>query len=133
MAPEIPEQYIALRSQWPKYPLDQYHYQVSQLTSITSKTRTFYAIPLAGHITVNSAAVGYYCSLHLICSWAFPDLFSIEWSDPKCIRDLPTTIDFVGATQRGQKYSMKFLNVTQPFGNDSSNPIRNLANFQYFN
>jgi hypothetical protein len=26
---------------------------------------------------------------------------------------------------------MKFPNITQPFGNDSSNPIRNLANFQY--
>jgi hypothetical protein len=69
MAPEIPEQYIALRSQWPKYPLDQYHSQVasyaplliisgqldpatplnqvSHLSSITSKTRIFYAIPLA--------------------------------------------------------------------------------------
>jgi pimeloyl-ACP methyl ester carboxylesterase len=142
MAPENPEKYIALRSQWPKYPLDQYRYQVasyapllmisgqldpsttfdpaSQLASITSKTRTFYAIPLAGHVTVNMAAVGYDCSLKLICSWTFPALFPVEWSDPKCIRDLPVTIDFVGATQQGMQYSMKFLNVSRPFGNGSS-------------
>jgi pimeloyl-ACP methyl ester carboxylesterase len=141
MAPELPQQYISLRPKWPKYQLDQYHDQiasyspvlmlsgqldpattldqVTQLASITSKTRTFYTIPLAGHVTVNLAAVGYYCPLRLMCSWAFPDLFPVEWSDPKCIRDLPITIDFVGATTLGQQYSMKFLNVSRPFGNNS--------------
>jgi fermentation-respiration switch protein FrsA (DUF1100 family) len=52
--------------------------QASQLASITSKTRTFYAIPLAEHITVNIAALGYHCPLQLICSWAFSDLFPVE-------------------------------------------------------
>jgi pimeloyl-ACP methyl ester carboxylesterase len=140
MAPENPEKYILLRSQWPKYSLDQYRFQLAaytpllmisgqldpatgfdqaaQLASITSKTRTFYAIPLAGHVTVNMAALGYDCSLKLICSWLFPDLFPVEWRDPKCIRDLPTTFDFVGATERGVQYSLKFFNISRPFGNE---------------
>ncbi|CAF4388851.1 unnamed protein product [Rotaria sp. Silwood2] len=117
MAPNNAEQLISLRAQWPKYPLDQYYSKVasytpllmisgqldpstmfdqaSQLASITSKTRTFYAIPLAGHITVNIAQVGYYCPLHLVCAWAFPAIFPSEWNDPQCIRYLPTTLDFL--------------------------------------
>ncbi|CAF4705829.1 unnamed protein product, partial [Rotaria socialis] len=64
--------YFKLRSRWPKYPLDKYYgkfaeeapvlmlsgqldpatvfEQASHLASITSKTRKFYAIPLAGHV-----------------------------------------------------------------------------------
>jgi hypothetical protein len=102
--------------------------QVAQLASLTSKTRTFYTIPLVGHVTVNLAAVGYYCPLRLMCSWAFPDVFPIEWNDPKCIRDLPTTIDFIGATTLGQQYSMKFLNVSRPFGNNSFDTTSNSNN-----
>ncbi|CAF3910527.1 unnamed protein product [Rotaria sordida] len=145
MAPNNSEQTISFRAQWPKYPLDQYYAKVasytpllmlsgqldpattfplaSQLASITSKTRTFYGIPLAGHVTVNIAKVGFYCPLHLMLAWAFPNNFPSEWSDPQCIRSLPTTLDFVGATPLGQEYSMKFLNISRPFGNDSYDSI----------
>ena len=140
---------VAIRSQWPRYPRDQYHDQVASyspllmisgeldpatifsqvalLASTTSKTRTFYGIPLAGHGTINLALVGYTCPLHLICSWAFPDLFPVEWSDPKCIRDMPTSIDFVGATESGQRNSLFVLNISRPFGNDTSGPMVNSA------
>ncbi|CAF3634807.1 unnamed protein product [Rotaria sordida] len=109
MAPNNSEQTISFRAQWPKYPLDQYYSKVasytpllmlsgqldpattfplaSQLASITSKTRTFYGIPLAGHVTVNIAKVGFYCPLHLMLAWAFPNNFSSEWSDPQSSYD----------------------------------------------
>lgn len=146
VAPNILEQYITLRPQWPKYSLDQYRYkvasyspllmisgqldlatpfdQVSQLAAVTAKTSTFYGVPLTGHVTMSVAHVGYFCPLHLICSWAFPDLFPVEWSDPKCLGDLPTIIDFVGDTEIGRQYSRKLLNISRPFGNDSSHSIR---------
>ncbi|UJR11080.1 hypothetical protein I4U23_015262 [Adineta vaga] len=111
--------------------LDQYHFQVAsytpllmisgqldsstpfdqatQLASITSKTRTFYAIPIAGHITINIAAVGYYCPSQLICSWTFPDLFPKTWSD----------------SQLGRHYSMKFMNISRPFHNHTDKLIPN--------
>ncbi|UJR12928.1 hypothetical protein I4U23_017101 [Adineta vaga] len=54
------------------------------------------------------ALAGYYCPIHLICSWIFPDVFPVEWNDSKCIRDMPTTIDFVGATQPVQQTAMFF-------------------------
>ncbi|CAF1358307.1 unnamed protein product [Rotaria sp. Silwood1] len=149
MTPNNAVKLISFRAQWPKYPLDQYYakvasytpllmlsgqldpsttfYLASQLASITSKTRTFYAIPLAGHVTVNIAKVGFYCPLRLVCAWAFPNNFPSEWNDPQCIRYLPTTIDFVGATPLGQKYSMKLLNISRPFGNDSYDPTPKLC------
>ncbi|CAF3843729.1 unnamed protein product [Rotaria sordida] len=153
MAPNNSEQTISFRAQWPKYPLDQYYAKVasyspllmlsgqldpattfplaSQLASITSKTRTFYGIPLAGHVTLNIAKVGFYCPLHLMLAWAFPNNFPSEWNDPQCIRSLPTTLDFVGATPLGQEYSMKFLNISRPFGNDSYDSIPD-SNFLFF-
>ncbi|CAF2126765.1 unnamed protein product [Rotaria magnacalcarata] len=93
--------------------------QASSLAAITTKTRAFYAIPLAGHVTVNIAQVGYLCSLTLTLSWLFPT----SWSDTQCIQDLPTTVDFVGATAMGQQYSLKLLNVSLPFGVFTSNSI----------
>lgn len=145
MAPDNGEQLIVLRYQWPKYPLDQYRYQLAsyapllmisgqldpatvfqqaaQLASITSSTRTFYSIPLGGHGTITLGLAGYDCPLHLICSWAFPSLFPAQWSDPICIRRMPTTIDFVGSTEAGRQVSMQFFNVSRPFGNDSAEPI----------
>jgi hypothetical protein len=145
IAPSFLKDDISLRARWPKYSVDQYRYRVAsyspllmisgqldpatpfdqlpQLAAITSKTRTFYGIPLAGHVTISMALAGYLCPLHLIVSWAFPNVFPAEWSDPKCIGELPTTIDFVGATEHGRRYSMKYFNTSQPFGNGSFSPI----------
>ncbi|CAF3993881.1 unnamed protein product, partial [Rotaria sordida] len=132
IAPDLRSDFVALRQAWPKYPLDEYRYHLanssvlmiagqldgatpldfaSHLASITGKIRTLYSIPLSGHIIQSFiTATGYTCPLHLILSWAFPALFPSEWNDPACIRDLPTTIDFVGATVMGQMSSMKLLN-----------------------
>ncbi|CAM4897798.1 unnamed protein product [Rotaria socialis] len=134
--------YFTLRSRWPKYPLDKYYgkfaeeapvlmlsgqldpatvfEQASHLASITSKTRKFYAIPLAGHVTVNIGVVGFSCPMNLVLAWSFPKLFPVVFSDPRCIQDLPTTIDFVGATEIGRQYSLKLLNISLPFGNQTS-------------
>ncbi|CAF1485715.1 unnamed protein product [Adineta steineri] len=133
-----PLQYNVLRSKWPKYRLDRYRYKISSyspllmlngqidpttityqaehLASITTKTRTFYEIPLAGHITSTLAQVGYTCPLQLICSWLFPSVFPKDWKNPSCIRDLPVTIDFAGETSHGRDISIKFFNISHPFG-----------------
>jgi len=104
----------------------------SHLASITGKTRTFYSIPLSGHIIeLFVTATGYTCPLNLILSWAFPSLFSSEWSDPACLLDLPTTIDFVGATEMGRASSLKLLNVNLPFGNMETPQIANRATSDY--
>ncbi|CAF1328512.1 unnamed protein product [Rotaria magnacalcarata] len=132
--------YFALRSQWPKYPLDKYYgnfaadapvlmlsgqlvpatvfEQASHLGSITSKTRKFYAIPLAGHVTVNIGVVSYLCPITIATSWLFPKLFPANYGDPRCIQDLPTTIDFTGVTEVGRQCSLKLLNINRPFGNE---------------
>ena len=145
MAPDLYSVIMSVRSQWPKYAIDQYRYKVAsyspllmisgqldpatpfehmpQLASMTAKTRTLYGIPLVGHFAIHVAEVGFLCPLHLVCSWAFPDLFPEEWRDPKCVGDMPTTIDFVGATELGQKSSMKLLNISRPFGNSSKDRI----------
>ncbi|CAF3528716.1 unnamed protein product [Rotaria socialis] len=104
---KYPSNYFALRAPWPKYPLDQYYgqyaknsqvlmlsgqldpstvfQQASCLAAITTKTRKFYAIPLAGHVTVDMAQVSYLCPLTLTLSWLFPALFPPSWSDTQCI------------------------------------------------
>jgi hypothetical protein len=104
----------------------------SHLASITRKTRTLYSIPLSGHILeLFVTATGYTCPLNLILSWAFPDLFPSEWSDPACIQYLPTTIDFVGATEMVQMSSFKLLNVSLPFGTINTNQTENRASSDY--
>ena len=104
----------------------------SYLASITGKTRTLYTIPLSGHIIqLYVSTTGYTCPLHLILSWTFPALFPSEWSDPTCIRDLPTTIDFVGATAMGQASSLKLLNVSLPFGDMNITQVTNQASSSY--
>lgn len=137
MASERPSNYFSLRAEWPKYPLDQYYGRyasnvsvlmlsgqldpaatfpdASYLASLTEKTRKFYEIPLAGHVTIEILAAGYSCPADIAMSWLFPDLFPAEFGDPRCIKDLPRTIDFVGATELGQQYSLKFLNTKKPF------------------
>jgi hypothetical protein len=67
----------------------------------------------------------------LILSWAFPSLFPSEWSDPTCIQDLPTTIDFVGATEMGRDSSLKLLNMSLPFGNMNTSQTENRASSHY--
>ncbi|CAF1481214.1 unnamed protein product, partial [Adineta steineri] len=140
-APQKPLQYNLLYPQWPKYPLDQYRFQIStyspllmlnggldaatityqseHLASITTPNRTFYEIPLAGHVTSTIAAVGYTCPLQLILSWLFPLVFPANWKDPSCIRNLPTSIDFVGVTEAVQQISMALFNISQPFGSNN--------------
>ena len=142
-----------MRQAWPKYPLDEYRYRLanssvlmiagqldaaapldfaSHLASITGKTRTLYSIPLSGHIILTFVtATGYTCPLNLMLSWAFPALFPSEWSDPTCIQDLPTTIDFVGATEMGRASSLKLLNVSLPFGNMNITQVTNQASSSY--
>ncbi|CAF2771457.1 unnamed protein product [Rotaria sp. Silwood2] len=159
MAPENPKFMISLRSKWPKYPLDEYHHKVAtnstvlmlssqldmaahldyaiHLATITAKTRTFYAFPLIGHVIIPIALLGYQCPLKLISSWAFPNLFPSEWSDPSCIQEFPTTIDFVGAHEQGRFASMKYLNISKPFDklNLSAIPnssIRSTSAYEFF-
>jgi hypothetical protein len=104
----------------------------SHLASITGKTRTLYSIPLSGHIIeLFVTATGYTCPLNLILYWAFPALFPTEWSDPACIQNLPTTIDFVGATEMGQMSSLKLLNISLPFGNTNASQTGNRASSDY--
>jgi hypothetical protein len=64
-------------------------------------------------------------------SWAFPALFPNEWSDPACIQNLPTTIDFVGATEMGRASSLKLLNVSLPFGHTNISETKNRASSNY--
>ncbi|CAF3430599.1 unnamed protein product [Rotaria sp. Silwood2] len=147
IAGKIDFKYTSLRSQWPKYPLDQYRNKVAsyspvlmlsgqfdtaapldyavQLLSLTGKTRTLYTFPLVGHVIIVMAAFEFTCPIHLICSWAFPDLFPPEWSNSTCIQDFPTKIDFVGATEPGQLFSLKYLNMSKPFGNSTSTSLPN--------
>ncbi|CAF4706487.1 unnamed protein product, partial [Rotaria sp. Silwood2] len=54
---------------------------------------------------------------------AFPSVFPTEWSDPACLKDLPTMIDFVGETTMGQMSSLKFLNVTRPFEDSKTKAV----------
>jgi pimeloyl-ACP methyl ester carboxylesterase len=137
IAPNTNAKYIALRDLWPRYALDQYSsrvasysplmmitglldpstlfHEAAQVASITARTRTFHPIPLSGHVTLNLIQAGFDCPLKLIFSWAFPAIFGA--GDPSCTQKMPTTIDFVGVTAGGQKASMNFLNVTQPFEN----------------
>ncbi|CAF4036137.1 unnamed protein product, partial [Rotaria sordida] len=68
-----------------------------KLPTITTKTRTWYLIPLVGHVIVSVASLGYSCPLQLI---PYPS----EWDDPTCIQDLPTRIDFIGATVHGSRF-----------------------------
>ncbi len=104
----------------------------SHLASITGKTRTFYSVPLSGHIILNFViAIGYTCPLHLILSWTFPSLFPSEWSDPTCLQDLPTTIDFVGKTERTRESSLRLLNVSLPFGNTNTSLSGNPSSANY--
>ncbi|CAF1239494.1 unnamed protein product [Rotaria magnacalcarata] len=146
--------YFALRSEWPLYPLDNYYgkfaakapvlmlsgqldpttvfEQASHLASITSKTRKFYAIPLAGHVTVNIGVVGFACPMNIVLAWSFPTLFPQAFSEPKCIQDLPTTIDFVGATEIGRQYSLKLLNISLPFGIQTSGASQSSPQTQAF-
>ncbi|CAF4023155.1 unnamed protein product [Adineta steineri] len=138
MASKDPTKYVKIRSKWPKYPLDEYHFKIASYTpllmlsgqldpstlydeavhlaSLTRKTRTFYGIPLAGHVSANIMQAGYDCPLHLIASWVFPDLFPSEWNDTNCIHKMPKTIDFVGETEPVRQISMKYLNINEPFG-----------------
>jgi hypothetical protein len=153
IAPDLRPDMIALRQAWPKYPLDEYRYLLanssvlmtsgpldgatvldfsSHLASITGKTRTFYSIPLSGHIIeLFVTATGYTCPLQLILSWAFPSLFPSEWNDPTCLQNLPTTIDFVGTTEMGRASSLKLLNVSLPFGNANTSLPGNSAFSHY--
>jgi hypothetical protein len=113
----------------PATPLD----FASHLASITGKTRTLYSISLSGHIIhLFLTTAGYTCPLHLILSWTFPSLFPDERSDPACLQDLPTTIDFVGTTEMGQMSSLKLLNTSSPFGNTNTSQIGNRAFSDYF-
>ncbi|CAF2091045.1 unnamed protein product [Rotaria magnacalcarata] len=129
IAPDLPSDLIALIDAWPKCPLDKYRCLLanssmlmiaarldgttpldfaSHLASITRKTRTFYTIPLSGHIIqLSLTTAGYTCPLHLILSWTFPSLFPSECNKPSCITDLPTMIDFVGETEMVQMSSLK--------------------------
>ncbi|CAF4653658.1 unnamed protein product [Rotaria sp. Silwood1] len=133
MAAENPKYIISLRSKWPKYPLDEYYHKVAtnstvlmlssqldmaanldyaiHLATMTAKTRTLYAFPLVDHVIIPIALLVYQCPLKLMCSWAFPDLFPLEWNDPSCIQEFPTTIDFVGAYQEGRLASMKLIEI----------------------
>ncbi|CAF3711473.1 unnamed protein product [Adineta steineri] len=143
MAPAKPLRYYHVRAQWPKYPIDQYRYQIanytpiymlsgqldpstvfdqaSQVAAFTTNTRKFYAIPLAGHVTVNMALLGYTCSVQLVSAWAFPKLFPSEWATADCIESYPTTIDFAAETNAVKQISMKFFNTTVIFGSNISN------------
>jgi hypothetical protein len=104
----------------------------SHLASITGKTRTFYSIPLSGHVILSFVtATGYTCPLHLMFSWTFPALFPSEWSDPACIQNLPTTIDFVDETEMTQASSLNLLNVTVPFGNMNASLPGNSVSANY--
>ncbi|CAF4778633.1 unnamed protein product [Rotaria sp. Silwood1] len=137
MSREDSSDVIALRSAWPKYSLDEYRYRVanssllmisgqldpatpfdlaSHLATIMIKTRKLYSIPLVGHVITPIASLGYSCPLQIILSWAFPALFQSERSDPACIQDLPTSIDFIGATEMGRQTSLTLFNLTLPFG-----------------
>ncbi|CAF4893843.1 unnamed protein product [Rotaria sp. Silwood1] len=159
MAAENPKYIISLRSKWPKYPLDEYYHKVAtnstvlmlssqldmaanldyaiHLATMTAKTRTFYAFPLVGHVIIPIALLGYQCPLKLMCSWAFPDLFPLEWNDPSCIQEFPTIIDFVGAHEQGRLVSMHYLNISKPFDklNSSVLPnssIRSMSAYDFF-
>jgi pimeloyl-ACP methyl ester carboxylesterase len=153
IAPALNPDIIALRQAWPKYALDEYRYRLanssvlmvsgqldgatpldfsSHLASITGKTRTFYSIPLSGDIIeLFVTATGYTCPLQLILSWAFPSLFPSEWNDPTCLQNLPTTIDFVGATEMGRESLLKLLNTSLPFGNMNTSQTENRASSHY--
>ncbi|CAF2732288.1 unnamed protein product [Rotaria sp. Silwood2] len=137
-----PTLYISLRSKWPKYPLNEYYHKVAtnstvlmlagqldpaahtdyaiHLAALTAKTRTFYSFPLIGHIVILVAQFGYQCPLKLVSAWAFPNLFPSNWSDPNCVQEFPTTINFVGADEGGEYASMKHFNISKPFDNLNS-------------
>ena len=142
MALENLKLFTSLRSEWPKYPLDEYHHKIAMnsnvlmlssqldpaanldyathLATMTKKTRILYTFPLIGHVTILTALVEFKCPLRLICSWAFPNLFPSEWNDAGCIQEFPTTIDFVGNGEKEQEYSIIYLNISKPFGDLTS-------------
>lgn len=153
IASDLRSDLVALKQAWPTYSLDEYRYRLanssvlmlagqldaatpldftSYLASTTGKTRTLYSIPLSGHIILLYVpTTEYICPLHLILGWTFPALFPSGWSDPTCLQDLPTTIDFVGTTEMVQMSSLKLLNVNLPFGNISTYQTGNRASFDY--
>ncbi|CAF1062511.1 unnamed protein product [Adineta steineri] len=155
MASATPLRYYNLRSQWPKYPIDQYRYQIanytpicmlsgqldpstifdqaSQVAAFTTNTRKFYAIPLASHVTVSMASLGYMCSLQLISAWAFPKLFPSEWATADCIESYPTTFDFAAETNAVKQISMKFFNTTVIFGLNISNDDNSISDAYHVN
>ncbi|CAF4704940.1 unnamed protein product, partial [Rotaria magnacalcarata] len=72
------------------------------------------------------------CPMNIVLAWSFPTLFPQAFSEPKCIQDLPTTIDFVGATEIGRQYSLKLLNISLPFGIQTSGASQSSPQTQAF-
>ncbi|CAF1421942.1 unnamed protein product [Adineta ricciae] len=158
MALENFKLFTSLRSAWPKYPLDEYYHRIAinanvlmlsgqldpathldyatHLATMTRKSRTFYTIPLVGHVAILTTLVDYKCPLKLICSWAFPNLFPSEWNDPNCIQEFPTAIDFVGNGEKEQEYSIMYLNISKPFEDinlttPSSSNVRSISVYKF--
>ncbi|CAF1199316.1 unnamed protein product, partial [Rotaria sordida] len=40
-----------------------------------------------------------------------------NWSDPSCVQEFPTTINFIGTDEGGEYASMKYFNISKPFDN----------------
>ncbi|CAF3174397.1 unnamed protein product [Rotaria socialis] len=134
-----PSNFFTLRAQWPKYPLNQDYGKFAAQALVLM----FYGelVPLAGHVTSSVLLGGYPCPVAVVLYYLFPSIVSAAYGYPKCLQNLPTTIDFVGKTAAVQQVSPKLLNITLPFGsgpassyNDSLriNTFQNLHILQIF-